>query len=137
MKSLIVLLSILILCFVALPVSSLTLEEAKAYMEAHPDQAAQDIVDWDTVQRSTLSFTFPDFAAIVRKDKSVDIVAADKIGVSIGGLLLYDVTWPPLHYPDLVKCTPGPWDWVKPAGIGFGVGAVATGLIVLIVCLVK
>jgi hypothetical protein len=134
MKSLIVLISLLVLAFVALPTPALTLEEAKAYIAAHPDQAAQDIVDWDTVQRSTLSFTFPDFAAIVQKDKSVDIVAASKLGISIGGgLLMYEVTWPSLHYPDLVKCTPGKWDWVRPAFWGCAAGIAIVGTAAILV----
>jgi len=134
MKSLIALISLVLLLVSASFASALTLEEAKTYIAAHPDQAAQDIVDWDTVQHSTPSFIWPNFAAIVMKDKSVNIIPDNPIEITIGGsLLMYEVTMPPLRYPDLAKCTPGQWDWVKPgligASIGIGVGALAVLLI--------
>jgi len=134
MRCRIALISFVLLLVSAFFVSALTLEEAKAYIAAHPDQAAQDIVDWDAVQHSTLSFAWPNFAAVIMKDKSVDIIPDNPIGITIaGGLLAYNVTMPPLHYPDLAKCTPGKWDWVKPgligASIGVGVGVIAVILI--------
>jgi hypothetical protein len=124
MKSRIALISIVLLLISAFFVSALTLEEAKAWIVNHPEQAAQDIVDWDTVQQAKPSFVFPDFAAIVMKDRSVDIVPADKLKITIAGsLLAYDVTFPPLHYPELYKCEPGKWAWVQPTFWGFATGA--------------
>jgi hypothetical protein len=134
MRCRIVLISIVLLLVSAFFVSGLTIEEAKTYIAAHPDQAAQDIVDWDTVQHSTLTFLWPNFAAVVKKDKSVDIIPDNPIGITIaGGLLAYDVKMPPLHYPDLAQCSPGKWDWVQPAFWGCVTGAAVVGVAAVLI----
>jgi hypothetical protein len=134
MKFRIVLTSLVLLLVSASFASALTLEQAKAYIVAHPDQAAQDIVNWDTVQHANPFFLFPEFAAVVLQDGGVNIIPTDKLKITIAEpLLMYDITIPPLHYPGLFKCQPGPFDWIAPAvigtGVGIGLGALAVILI--------
>jgi hypothetical protein len=107
----------------------LTLEEARAYVAAHPEDAALDVVALDTIELAVPTVRLPLTVLTVTDDVAVVTYAGPIVVDVAGGRLLYEVRLPEVR----VRIAPRGFPWgtvvvavVVAAAAGF-VGGWAAG----------
>lgn len=122
------LLALVILLALALPLAAeapLSLEEARAALAARPEEAAEDIVALDAIERA-IPTAFMPLPVFIFTGRKVGLSWAGPLKLTVAGRLEYALTLPTSSAP-LPRARA--WPYVAVGVAGVVVGAVMAGLI--------
>ena len=95
MKKIIVIALLLYTCFYVY--GQLTYDQAKKYIEEHPEEAIQDIMRLDRLERAEPELEVPGVALLLT-DEYMYYTYADTIKLNIDNYLSYEITLEPIKY---------------------------------------